>query len=124
MLHHLALSFYNSKIEVCKIVSMFKSASDKWNNRCDSIMTLFSDNSVHIQNSNWQDPSMISIIFPPPGAKEILYCGYSMKADRIILVLLDGTICVYRLDEDDDSAILDKMIHSKDIKDRLNRVQG
>jgi len=48
LLHHLALSFYNSKIEVRKIVKMFKSASSKWDNHCDTIMTLFSDNSIQI----------------------------------------------------------------------------
>lgn len=121
ILHHLALSFYNSKIEVRKIVKMFKSASDRWANRCEAIMTLFSDNSVQIQSSDWQDPSMKSTIFPPPGAKEVMFCGYSMLVDRIILVLLDGTICVYLLDEDGDASILDRIIESKSIKDAHNR---
>lgn len=45
-LHHLALNFYSSKIEVKKIVKIFKNAKEKSWNRSDIVMTLFSDNSV------------------------------------------------------------------------------
>lgn len=48
-LHHLALNFYSSKIEVKKIVKMFKNDSMERQNQSDTIMTLFSDNSVSFQ---------------------------------------------------------------------------
>lgn len=66
---------------------------------------------------------MISTIFPPPGAKEVLFCGYSMYNGRIFVVLQDGTICVYRLEEEGDTAILDKIVESKNLRDHLNRPQ-
>ena len=46
MLQHLALNFYSSKIEVTKIVKMFKNSEQKRLNKADTVMTLFSDNSV------------------------------------------------------------------------------
>ena len=46
ILNHLALNFYSSKIEVTKIVKMFKNAEQKRLNVADTVMTLFSDNSV------------------------------------------------------------------------------
>ena len=100
---------------------MFKNATEKKDNICSRVMTLFSDNSIQIQSSDWQDPIMIATIFPPPGAKEVVFCGYSMLVDRIIVVLQDGTICVYRIDEEGDASILDKIIEANQIKDVNNR---
>jgi hypothetical protein len=54
---------------------------------------------------------MISTIYPPPGAKEVIFLGYCMNLDRIIVVLVSGTICVYRIDENQ-TTILEKLLYS------------
>ena len=48
---------------------------------------------------------MISTIYPPPGAKEVIFMGYCMNLDKIFLVLVSGTICVYRIDETNTSIL-------------------
>lgn len=83
-------------------------------------MTLYNDNSVQLQKSDTDDPQVISTIYPPPGAKEVMFFGYCMNLDRIYLVLYTGTICVYRIDETDTS-VLERLIYSTDIKDALSK---
>jgi hypothetical protein len=47
-LHHLALSFHSSKIEVKQIQKVFKTREDMKANKSNTVLTLFSDNSVSI----------------------------------------------------------------------------
>ena len=119
-LHHLALSFYSSKIEVKKIYKIFKNKEMKQKNASDTIMTLFSDNSVQLQSSDRNDPRMISTIYPPPGVKDVMFLGYCMNLDRIFIMLVTGTLCIYRFDESE-TAILEKLMDSNEIKDSLSR---
>lgn len=63
---------------------------------------------------------MVSTIYPPPGAKEVIFLGYCMNLDKIIVVLVSGTICVYRIDENK-TTILEKLLYSNQIKDSLSR---
>jgi hypothetical protein len=63
---------------------------------------------------------MISTIYPPPGAKEVIFLGYCMNLDKIFMVLVSGTICVYRIDETETS-ILEKLLYSNQIKDSFLR---
>jgi hypothetical protein len=51
---------------------------------------------------------MISTIFPPPSAKEVVFLSYNMNIDRIFLMLVNGTLCIYRINEAG-TAILEKM---------------
>jgi len=83
-------------------------------------MTLFSDNSVQLQASNRDDPYQISTIYPPPGAKEVMFLGYCMNLQRIFLVLVTGSVCVYRIDKGETS-ILEKLLYSNQIKDSMSR---
>ena len=59
---------------------------------------------------------MISTIYPPPTAKNVVFLGYCMNLDRIFLMLVSGTICVYRINQAE-TAILEKMLQSNMIKD-------
>lgn len=45
-MHHLALNFYSSKIEIRKIKKMFSNSEMQHQNKSGIVMTLFSDNSV------------------------------------------------------------------------------
>lgn len=115
-LHHLALNFYYSNIEVKKICKVFDSKEDQQNNQSETIMTLFSDNSVQLQEADRHNPAPISTIYPPPGAKDVLFLGYCMNLEKIIVVLVNGSICVYRIDESQ-NAILEKILNHNEIKD-------
>lgn len=97
-------------------------------------MTLFSDNSIQIQSSTAElkkvqalktgetPPTLVNTtIFPPPSARDVLYLGYCMNIERVFVVLVDGTVCVYRLDDELHTAVLEKRVKSSDIKDRLGR---
>jgi len=119
-LHHLALSFHSSKIEVKKILKVYKTSEEENANSSDTVMTLFSDNSVSLQSSDRIDSRVISTIYPPPTAKEVSFVSYCMNLDRIFLMLVNGTICVYRIN-DADTAILEKVSHSNMIKDSTGK---
>ena len=83
-------------------------------------MTLFSDNSVSFQTSSREDSQLLSTIFPPPSAKEVVFLSYCMNLDRIFIMLVNGTMCIYRIDSTG-TAILEKMHSSSMIKDRNNK---
>jgi WD40 repeat protein len=120
-LHHLALSFLSSKIEVKQIQKMFKNEESERLNVSDTIMTLFSDNSVSFQVCDREDAQDISTIFPPPTAKEVVFLSYCMNLDRIFLMLVTGALCVYRMNEAR-TAILEKMLYPNMIKDESGKV--
>jgi hypothetical protein len=82
-------------------------------------MTLFSDNSVSFQSSNRENPFVISTIYPPPGAREVMFLGYCCNIDRIFIVLESGTICVYRID--DNVTVLEILLHENQLKDNNGR---
>lgn len=63
---------------------------------------------------------MISTIYPPPTAKNVVFLGYCMNLDRIFLMLVSGTICVYRINQAE-TAILEKMLQSNMIKDTAGK---
>lgn len=73
-----------------------------------------------MQSSDREDPLIISTIFPPPGAKEVMFLNYCSNTDRIFIVLESGTICIYRLDETN-TTILENLLHQNQIKDSLGR---
>ena len=62
------------------------------------VMTLFSDNSVVLQEPCSNPVKVVSTIFPPPTSKEIKQVLYCMNLDKIFLLLATGIICVYILD--------------------------
>jgi len=64
-------------------------------------MSLMQDQSIIIQNSDHKNPRLIATIFPPPSAQEVIFCGYCMNLDMIFLILINGSICVYKIDENE-----------------------
>lgn len=115
-LHHLAVSFYSSQIEVKKIMKMYRTKEEQQSNAADIIMTLFSDNSVSFQTSSKENPREISTIYPPPTAKEVVFMNYCMNLERVFLMLISGALCIYRLNEAG-TAILEKVQHPNMIRD-------
>lgn len=107
-LHHLAVSFYSSQIEVKKIAKMFRTKQEEQLNSADTIMTLFSDNSVSFQTSSKENSREISTIYPPPTAKEVVFLQYCMNLERVFLMLISGALCIYRMNEAG-TAILEKI---------------
>lgn len=104
------------------MIKRFNKAGKKFDyqeNR-NTIMTLFSDNSVCLQQADSRDPMTLSTIYPPPGAKDVMFMGYCSNKDRVFVVLTTGSLCIYRFD-DGQTAILEKLMHSNEIKDIMNR---
>jgi len=62
---------------------------------------------------------LVYTIFPPPGAKEVMFFGNCMNLDRIFVILVDGTICIYKF-ENSMAAILVKLIPKSEIKDEVS----
>ena len=95
----MALSFYSSKVDIRKIKRVISNGPKDSEDSRDTIMTLFSDNSIQLQLADSVDPQTLSTIYPPPGAKDVMFVGYCMNKDRVFILLLTGTLCIYRFDE-------------------------
>ena len=63
----------------------------------------------------------MSIIYPPPTAKDIKYFHYCMNTDQVFVLLTTGTICVYEFDREktNETAQLQKIMEPRDIKDSM-----
>ena len=105
-LHHLAISFTNSRSDIAKIGKCFDSEEEIRNNEPFGVFTLFRDNSAMIQNPS-QGGRTISTIYPPPTAKEVMVIQYCMSLKRMFILLTSGTLCIYKIDKD--TAILEKL---------------
>lgn len=78
------------------------------NDECESIFTLFRDNSASIQSAHSDSlGKTLSTIYPPPTAKEVIAIGFSSVVKRMFILLASGTLCIYRADRD--TAILEKL---------------
>jgi len=64
----------------------------------------------------------ISIIFPPPGAQNVLFMQYCMNLKRVILLLSHGNICLYSFDRTGlQDPILEHVHNEQDIVDSDHR---
>ena len=84
------------------------------------MMSLMEDNSVAIQCNDFDNPVQLSTVYPPPGAKEVVFIDYSQSANLITLLLANGNICLYFF-EGKEVSCLTQMTELHEIKDRLNR---
>jgi len=66
-----------------------------------------------------RDPThVITTIYPPPSAKDIVQMQYCMNLDKIFLLLATGIICVYSIDGSrQNTTVLEKHYKPGSIKD-------
>lgn len=115
-LHHLALSFTNSRSDIVRIGKCYIDEDKREQDESDSVFTLFKDNSAILQSSHMEALGRtLSTIYPPPTAKEVTAIGFSSVLRRMFLLLASGTLCIYRVDRD--TAILEKLQYPSMIKD-------
>ena len=122
-LQNRARLFHQSQNEVVKIMKCFRSEDEKYANHADLVMIQYKDNSINIQTSDLEESKLISIIYPPPTAKDIKFFYYCMNLDRVYLMLVTGTICVYKFDRHkvQEPAQLQQLMETKNIKDSMRR---
>jgi len=118
-LQHLAHSFCNPNSKVKKIDKWFDSLASKEQNKPMAVYVLWDDNSTLIYKP---DGKQISIIYPPPTAKELLAVEYSMSLNRFFILLSSGTICIYKYDKE--TAILEKLQYPNQLKDSEGRAMS
>lgn len=51
---------------------------------------------------------MLSTIYPPPTAQQIVSVHHSMKMNRVIAFLVSGALCFYQYDQGE-TALLEKI---------------
>ena len=49
-----------------------------------------------------------TVIFPPPGAQDVRFFDYCSTLERVLVVLVDGTICVYQVDLHSNNTFLER----------------
>ena len=63
------------------------------------------------------------MIFPPPSSQDVLFCQYCMNLDRVIVVLVDGKICIYKLLLEVQEVELETSLVVSEIKDSFGKNQ-
>ncbi len=111
-IHHLALSFCNSRSNIRYITKCFTDEEALKVNAPFAIATLFGDNSTVIQDP---DGRTLSIIYPPPTAKAVANIAYCMSLSRMFILLETGALCIYKIDRD--TAILEKLQYTNQLRD-------
>ena len=72
------------------------------------------DNSAFVMNSDGM-LSDRSILYPPPSAQLIVKVLHSLRTDRIILLLKNSSLCIYKRVKH--TCLLDKLMESHEILD-------
>ena len=111
---HLAQSYFSSKSKIQIMSKAFVNHPSVLDNRTDSLMLSFDNNSIMML---WPESGMIkSIIYPPPTPTSISNVIYCMAVQRVFVLLASGSLCVYNT-RNRDTATMDKLQHSKQLKD-------
>lgn len=81
---HLALPYKISQNEVIQLKKSYSSGEGKLAGKASMIMTLNGDNSIEVKTASSQ-PTLVTMIYPPPTATDIIYMHYCMNLDRILV---------------------------------------
>lgn len=78
----------------------------------DFTISVASDNSAFIQKP---DSEFKCTLYPPPSAQKIEVIKHSITLDRVIVMLSNCSICVYKCQKE--TALLEKIMQQSEIKD-------
>lgn len=113
IISHLASSFFISQQQICSIGRNFTSTENQRNNDVRSLFVNFDDNSVAVIDPVLRETRCT--IYPPPTPSEVCAVIYIRCIERMFLLLQNGTLCVYNIDQE--TGYLEKMTESKQLRD-------
>jgi hypothetical protein len=105
--HILAEHYLSPEIPIITLKQGFSSALDRNTTNVSFTMALCENNSIYVQN-NRAKGVILSTVFPPPTAQQIVSMHHSMKMNRLIVFLISGAICFYQFDSGE-TALLEKI---------------
>ena len=79
------------------------------------MISLCDDNSVFTKPTNAQANPQKTILYPPPSAAVIEKIAFSMRLNRMIVLLSNSTICIYRMFKE--TALLEKIYQDNEVLD-------
>lgn len=110
---HLILQNYltaDSPIEL--IQQGYKTDVDLEEQNVGFTISLCNDNSAFIQNIEMKHKCTL---YPPPSAQKIITLTHSINLNRVIVLLTNCSICVYKVNRE--TALLEKILQQNEIKD-------
>jgi hypothetical protein len=112
----ISCKYFEYPKDFSRIGKCFSNDDQRDEDQADAVFTLFKDNSAILQSCGLETLGRsISTIYPPPTAKEVIQICFNSNMKRMFLLLVSGTLCIYRVDRD--TAILEKLQYPSMIKD-------
>lgn len=97
----------------------YKSLQDKNEGKVSFTINLCADNSAFINSTNLDAPELKTTLYPPPSAQVIQKIVYSNRLDRLIVLLTNSTLCIYKKFKE--TALLEKVQDSREVRDCENK---
>jgi hypothetical protein len=97
--------YINTETTVYQMQKGYTSVADKLAGKASFTIALCDDNSAFVKSTT--NPNQKTTLYPPPSAQVIQSISYSQKQDRIVVLLANSTICIYRMFKE--TALLEKI---------------
>jgi len=98
--------------DILQLVPGFDSISNLDEHKINFTISVGSDNSAFIQRPN---QNFKCTLYPPPSAQKIEVIKHSILLDRVIVLLSNCSICMYKCENE--TALLEQIIKQSEIKD-------
>ena len=98
--------------EIQQVTTGFDSLKDYNRHKVGFTVSICTDNSAFIQKLGEQHKCTL---YPPPSAQKIAMVKHSISLNRIIVLLTNFSLCVYKINRE--TALLEKILQQSEIRD-------
>jgi hypothetical protein len=98
-------NYINTETTVRHIQPGYQSMADFWEGKSTFTISLCDDNSAFTKET--QAGGQKTTLYPPPSAQVIQKIVYSCRLQRLIVLLTNSTLCIYRMFKE--TALLEKL---------------
>ena len=110
---HLILKNYLAvDAEIEEVQPGFETLEAYRNNQVGFTVSVCNDNSAFIQRVGEQHKCTL---YPPPSAQKIATVKHSIALNRVIVLLTNGSLCVYKIHRE--TALLEKILQQSELRD-------
>jgi len=108
-------NYINTETTVTHIQPGYLNQTEKLEGRPSFSISLCDDNSAFTKPTNLDLPDQKTTLYPPPSAQVIKKIVFSIRLNRLIVLLTNSTLCVYKMFKE--TALLEKIQESSEVYD-------
>lgn len=114
-LHMILQNYINTETTVTHMQPGYASQQEKTSGSPSFSISLCDDNSAFTKATNLALPDQKTTLYPPPSAQVIQKIVFSIRLNRLIVLLTNSTLCVYKMYKE--TALLEKIQESSEVYD-------